>query len=291
MVADLKIDGKTRRVVMQASKNGYFYVLDAKSGQFISANNFVTANWTNGFDPKTGRAERQPGRALRRDRQGRDGAAGRAGRARLASDVLQPADGARLFLGGGYVVRREERGELQGACRWARTPASRPDAAAEPRDASAARRSALAARGVGPGEAEAGVAHRTCSARSAPGTLATAGGSVFQGTTKGQFVAYRATDGKQLWSMDAQTGRRGRGVLLRARRRAVHRAARGLWAGSLRREQSVAAARVQAGRNGFTAAGAASAAAAGAEPAAVHGVEGRHRCGRGEVQERLHDVP
>jgi alcohol dehydrogenase (cytochrome c)/quinohemoprotein ethanol dehydrogenase len=38
------------------------------------------------------------------------------------------------------------------------------------------------------------------------GTLATAGGLVFQGTTKGRFVAYRATNGEELWSMDAQTG-------------------------------------------------------------------------------------
>jgi len=38
------------------------------------------------------------------------------------------------------------------------------------------------------------------------GTLATAGGLVFQGTTKGRFVAYRATNGEQLWSMEAQTG-------------------------------------------------------------------------------------
>jgi len=38
------------------------------------------------------------------------------------------------------------------------------------------------------------------------GTLATAGGLVFQGTSKGRFVAYRATDGKELWAMDAQTG-------------------------------------------------------------------------------------
>ncbi len=38
------------------------------------------------------------------------------------------------------------------------------------------------------------------------GTLSTAGGLVFQGTTKGRFVAYRATDGKELWSMDTQTG-------------------------------------------------------------------------------------
>jgi quinohemoprotein ethanol dehydrogenase len=36
--------------------------------------------------------------------------------------------------------------------------------------------------------------------------LSTAGGVVFQGTTKGRFVAYRATDGQELWSMDAQTG-------------------------------------------------------------------------------------
>jgi alcohol dehydrogenase (cytochrome c)/quinohemoprotein ethanol dehydrogenase len=38
------------------------------------------------------------------------------------------------------------------------------------------------------------------------GTLATAGGLVFQGTTKGRFVAYRATNGEELWSMEAQTG-------------------------------------------------------------------------------------
>jgi alcohol dehydrogenase (cytochrome c)/quinohemoprotein ethanol dehydrogenase len=38
------------------------------------------------------------------------------------------------------------------------------------------------------------------------GTLSTAGGLVFQGTNKGRFVAYRATDGKELWSIEAQTG-------------------------------------------------------------------------------------
>ena len=38
------------------------------------------------------------------------------------------------------------------------------------------------------------------------GTLATAGGLVFQGTNKGRFVAYRATNGEELWSMEAQTG-------------------------------------------------------------------------------------
>jgi len=38
------------------------------------------------------------------------------------------------------------------------------------------------------------------------GTLSTAGGLVFQGTNKGRFVAYDARNGKELWSVEAQTG-------------------------------------------------------------------------------------
>jgi quinohemoprotein ethanol dehydrogenase len=53
--ADLEIDGKTRSVVMQASKNGYFYVLDAKTGKLISAKDYTYVNWSSGVDPKTGR--------------------------------------------------------------------------------------------------------------------------------------------------------------------------------------------------------------------------------------------
>ena len=55
MVADLPIDGKTRRVVMEAPKNGFFYVLDAKTGKFISANNYLPVTWASGIDQKTGR--------------------------------------------------------------------------------------------------------------------------------------------------------------------------------------------------------------------------------------------
>jgi PQQ-dependent dehydrogenase (methanol/ethanol family) len=55
MVADLPIGGKPRHVVMTAPKNGFFYVLDAASGKFISASNFVPVNWASHIDPKTGR--------------------------------------------------------------------------------------------------------------------------------------------------------------------------------------------------------------------------------------------
>ncbi len=39
--ADLTIDGKPRKVLMQAPKNGFFYVLDRTDRQFISAKNHV----------------------------------------------------------------------------------------------------------------------------------------------------------------------------------------------------------------------------------------------------------
>jgi len=55
MLANLKINGRTRKVIMQAPKNGIFYVLDRVTGEFISAAPFVQVNWTKGFDEKTGR--------------------------------------------------------------------------------------------------------------------------------------------------------------------------------------------------------------------------------------------
>jgi quinohemoprotein ethanol dehydrogenase len=54
-LADLPINGRQRKVIMQASKGGIFYVLDRSTGEFISAAPFARVNWTSGFDPKTGR--------------------------------------------------------------------------------------------------------------------------------------------------------------------------------------------------------------------------------------------
>ncbi len=55
MVADLPLAGGARRVVMTAPKNGFFYVLDAKTGKFLSGSNFTPVNWASHIDPKTGR--------------------------------------------------------------------------------------------------------------------------------------------------------------------------------------------------------------------------------------------
>jgi quinohemoprotein ethanol dehydrogenase len=54
-IADLPINGERRRVLMQAPKDGFFYLLDAKTGKFISAGQIGAQNWTRGIDPTTGR--------------------------------------------------------------------------------------------------------------------------------------------------------------------------------------------------------------------------------------------
>lgn len=55
MVADLVYPRGKRRVVMQAPKNGFFYVLDARTGQLLSAEKFAPLTWATHVDLKSGR--------------------------------------------------------------------------------------------------------------------------------------------------------------------------------------------------------------------------------------------
>ena len=60
MLADLHVDGEDRKVLMQAPKNGFFYVLDRKTGELLRANNYVKTNWATHVDLKTGRPVLNP---------------------------------------------------------------------------------------------------------------------------------------------------------------------------------------------------------------------------------------
>jgi quinohemoprotein ethanol dehydrogenase len=55
ILADLNIAGENRKVIMQAPKNGFFYVIDRETGAFISAKNFVPVTWATHIDQTTGR--------------------------------------------------------------------------------------------------------------------------------------------------------------------------------------------------------------------------------------------
>jgi PQQ-dependent dehydrogenase (methanol/ethanol family) len=55
ILADLTISGRPRKVIMQANKNAFYYVIDRVTGQFISAQPFSQATWAKGIDQATGR--------------------------------------------------------------------------------------------------------------------------------------------------------------------------------------------------------------------------------------------
>jgi quinohemoprotein ethanol dehydrogenase len=55
VLADLPINGLPRQVAMIAPKNGFFYVLDRKTGQLISGDPYARVNWASGIDPESGR--------------------------------------------------------------------------------------------------------------------------------------------------------------------------------------------------------------------------------------------
>ena len=59
-LADIEYNGRMRRVLMQAPKNGFLYVLDAETGEFLSGQPYIVQNWAEGLDLETGRPEERP---------------------------------------------------------------------------------------------------------------------------------------------------------------------------------------------------------------------------------------
>ncbi len=55
VLADIKWQGKPRKVLFQAPKNGFFYIVDRSNGELLSANNYVHVSWASHVDLKTGR--------------------------------------------------------------------------------------------------------------------------------------------------------------------------------------------------------------------------------------------
>lgn len=55
VLATINVDGKPTQVLMDANRNGFFYVLDRTNGKLLAANPYVKVNWASGIDMKTGR--------------------------------------------------------------------------------------------------------------------------------------------------------------------------------------------------------------------------------------------
>jgi len=209
MLADLEIDGKVRKVLMQAPKNGYFYVLDRATGELISADNYVPQNWTTGIDMATGRPIENP--EARFDRTGRPfvGTPGPGGGHSWQPMAFSPTE--RLV----YIPSIESAFPYIPEAGWKPDPNRGMNtgldlgAGAMPADPAAREAAREATKGALIAWDPVTQTERWRVPHPSPwngGLLSTGGGLVFQGNAGGRFVAYSAKDGKELWSFFAQTG-------------------------------------------------------------------------------------
>lgn len=208
ILAELPIKGETRKVIMQAPKNGFFYVLDRATGEFLSGEPFANVNWADGIDPKTGRPNIKPEALYHQTGKPFEGAPGPMGAhnwhpmsfsqdtglvyipaQELGFPYIHDADFkpsnltvnlgvdlAKVALPSDQKIRDAVRRSLKGSL-LAWDPVTQKEV--------------WRVEHGGPWNG---------------GVLSTAGGLVFQGNRNGQLVAYDAKSGKKMWESDAQTG-------------------------------------------------------------------------------------
>jgi len=197
-LAELNIDGKPRKVLMQAPKNGFFYVLDRTNGKLISAEKFGKVTWAEKVDLATGRPVEAPG--VRYEKEPIVMWPSPFGAHNWHSMSFNPGTGLV------YIPYQEVPGVYRNEGKDFVTRKAFNTAAgfADATDVPAAVVSgALLAWDPVKQKAAWKVPYPT---HWNGGTLSTAGNLVFQGTAAGQMHAYSADKGEALWQFEAQSG-------------------------------------------------------------------------------------
>ena len=199
ILADLAIGGRQRKVIMQAPKNGFFYVLDRVTGALISAKSYTRVTWASGIDssgrPVEQKAAREPRALVYPSPNG--------------GHNWQPMSynpGTGLV----YFAVHEGPGAYAADLGWLY----------DPKDMNTGYDNAYSGPEIGrwltsrvrgwlvawDPVAEKEVWHAFHPLPWSGGTLTTAGNLVFQGRADGEFRVYRATDGHLIWTLQAGTG-------------------------------------------------------------------------------------
>ncbi len=209
IAATIPVAGKPQRVLLHAPKNGFFYVLDAKTGKFISGTAYATVNWATGLDPVSGKPKVVP--AAFYDKTGVPfvSVPGAAGAHSWQPMSYSPKTGLV------YIPANEAGFPYAAAGRdWKLTNIGFQTGI----DPSKTAMPAVAAIRDGARAATTGTLIAWDPVKQKPawkvaqvgpwngGVLSTAGNLVFQGNATGKFVAYAADSGKELWSAPTQTG-------------------------------------------------------------------------------------
>ena len=201
---DIEVDGAMRKVLFQAPKNGFFYVLDRADGQLLRAAPYATLNWATHIDMKTGRPVENP--AVRYEEKPAWILPGNSGGHSWQPMSVDPQRGiaytavqdiSLLYLlpeefqkTGKYEIAK---GRISLGVEMGAAPRARARQSAGPRPPDKGYLKAFdALAGKVAWAVERATAYNG-------GVLATAGGVVFQGDGAGQFAAYDTRDGALLW--------------------------------------------------------------------------------------------
>ena len=204
ILADLTVQGKPRKVILHAPKNGFFFVIDRRNGQFISAKNFVDVNWASGYDAQGRPIETAIARSGDRPREVIPSAYGARNWHPMSWHpgtglVYMPVQGIPMTMVDDkqWRMNQPKPGDPAGGLGWnvamhlnVEPPRSAPFGRLIAWDP-VAQKEVWRQEHVSPWNG---------------GTLATAGNLVFQGTADGRFAAYDARTGAKLWESPVGTG-------------------------------------------------------------------------------------
>jgi quinohemoprotein ethanol dehydrogenase len=204
ILADIKIDGKPRKVILHAPKNGFFFVIDRTNGKFISAKNFVDVNWATGYDANGRPIEVPEARSPDKPFDSIPGPYGAHNWHPMSYNpqtglVYLPAQGVPLNLTGEKALTQNAPAPFKfgSTTGWnvgftlnATPPKNLPFGRLIAWDP-VKQKEAWHVEYVAPWNG---------------GTLTTSGNLVFQGTADGRFIAYNATSGEKLWESPVGTG-------------------------------------------------------------------------------------
>ncbi|HKX32248.1 MAG TPA: PQQ-dependent dehydrogenase, methanol/ethanol family [Blastocatellia bacterium] len=207
ILAEIPIEGRARKVLLHAPKNGFFYVLDRPTGALISAKPYTLVTWATGIDLRTGRpleveaARYGPGSPT-------VVIPGPLGAHNWQPMSFHPPTGLVYIPVQDAGFNYQSLDHFQPR-KLAANYGVDPVAASMPQDPKIKQAIMQSIKGRLLAWDPAGQREVWSVPRPGiwnGGVLSTAGNLVFEGTANGTFEAYRADTGQRVWSFDAQTG-------------------------------------------------------------------------------------
>lgn len=205
ILTEIEVDGRSRKVLMQAPSNGFFYVIDRQSGKVLSAEKIGKVNWAERIDLETGRPVELPG--IRYEDKPAVIYPGFWGAHNWQASAYNPVTGLIYipYIQMGSLYKSSELAEAAmvadpGMLRW--RIGIDVQGYIDPKDPMDGRGSLLAWDPVA-GKLRWRVDYPFLWNG---GAMVTAGNLVFQGISTGKFAAYQADSGRELWSFDARLG-------------------------------------------------------------------------------------